>query len=227
MKKTIYLILLCFLFSTSEILSEKKESKEKGARVMLSQPKFKSSTSIEEALLKRRSIRDYKKGRISKDEASQILWSAQGKTANWGGRTAPSAGATYPLEVYLVAGEVEGLEKGVYHYNAEEHSLTLKLSSDIRRDLANAALGQHYILKAPASIVITAVYERTTSRYGERGIRYVHNEVGHVGQNIHLQCESLQLGTVVIGAFSDKEVKKVLQLPPEEEPIYIMPVGRK
>lgn len=194
---------------------------------MLPKPKFKSNVSVEEALLKRRSVRSYKKEKLTLQDVSQLLWAAQGQTVGWGGRTAPSAGATYPLEVYLVAGDVEGLQSGLYHYNIKEHSLVQKITSDIRSALARAALGQDYVLKAPASIVITAIYDRTTSRYGKRGIRYVHNEVGHVGQNIHLQCETLGLGTVVIGAFVDEEVKKVLQLDDDEEPQYIMPVGKK
>ncbi|MEO0116613.1 MAG: SagB/ThcOx family dehydrogenase [candidate division WOR-3 bacterium] len=199
---------------------QKKEEK-----VKLPEVRYKSEISVEEALLNRRSVRSYKKEKLKLSEVSQILWSAQGITAKWGGRTCPSAGATYPLEIYLVAGEVEGLPPGVYQYLPEEHSLKLILNKDVRKDLMGAAWGQDYILSAPIDIIIAADYKRTTSRYGERGIRYVHNEVGHCGQNIHLQCEALGLGTVVIGAFSDERVKKILNI--KEEPQYIMPVGRK
>ncbi|MEO0109472.1 MAG: SagB/ThcOx family dehydrogenase [candidate division WOR-3 bacterium] len=199
---------------------QKKEEK-----VKLPEVRYKSEISVEEALLNRRSVRSYKKEKLKLSEVSQILWSAQGITAKWGGRTCPSAGATYPLEIYLVAGEVEGLPPGVYQYLPEEHSLKLILNKDVRKELTGAAWGQDYILSAPIDIIIAADYKRTTSRYGERGIRYVHNEVGHCGQNIHLQCEALGLGTVVIGAFSDERVKKILNI--KEEPQYIMPVGRK
>ncbi|MEO0101718.1 MAG: SagB/ThcOx family dehydrogenase [candidate division WOR-3 bacterium] len=199
---------------------QKKEEK-----VKLPEVRYKSEISVEEALLNRRSVRSYKKEKLKLSEVSQILWSAQGITAKWGGRTCPSAGATYPLEIYLVAGEVEGISPGVYQYLPEEHSLKLILNKDVRKDLMGAAWGQDYILSAPIDIIIAADYKRTTSRYGERGIRYVHNEVGHCGQNIHLQCEALGLGTVVIGAFSDERVKKILNI--KEEPQYIMPVGRK
>lgn len=212
--------IIFFIIFFTFLYPQKKEEK-----VKLPEVRYKSETSVEEALLKRRSVRSYKKEKLKLREVSQILWSAQGITAQWGGRTCPSAGATYPLEVYLVAGEVEGLSPGVYQYLPEAHSLKLILNKDVRKELAGAAWGQDYILSAPANIVIAADYKRTTNRYGERGIRYVHNEVGHCGQNIHLQCEALGLGTVVIGAFSDERVKKILNI--KEEPQYIMPIGRR
>ncbi|MCX7785284.1 MAG: SagB/ThcOx family dehydrogenase [candidate division WOR-3 bacterium] len=199
------------------------EAKE--VRMKLPKPRFSGSVSVEEAMLKRRSIRSYKDEALTLEEVSQLLWSAQGKTADWGGRTVPSAGATYPLEIYLVVGKVKGLEVGVYRYLSESHELEKIGNKDVRKELTSAALGQEYINNAPISIVISAKYERTTKRYGERGIRYVDNEVGHCGQNIHLQCEALDLGTVVIGAFRDEQVKKVLGI--KEEPRYIMPVGKK
>ncbi len=216
-KRTFLLITLIF----SNLLFAQK----KGEKVKLPEPRYQSETSVEEALLKRRSIRSYKKDKLTLSEVSQLLWSAQGITAKWGGRTSPSAGATYPLEIYIVVGDVSGLESGVYHYLSEEHAIEKILNKDVRKELTGAAWGQDYILFAPLNIVIAADYKRTTGRYGERGIRYVHNEVGHCGQNIHLQCEALGLGTVVIGAFSDERVKKILNI--KEEPQYIMPVGRR
>ncbi|MEO0091643.1 MAG: SagB/ThcOx family dehydrogenase [candidate division WOR-3 bacterium] len=191
----------------------------------LPKPRFSSSVSVEEAMLKRRSIRNYKDEALTLEEVSQILWACQGKTADWGGRTVPSAGATYPLEIYLVAAKVKGLETGVYHYLSENHELEKLNSRDVRKELTSAALEQEYINNAPITIVIAAKYERTTKRYGERGIRYVDNEIGHCGQNVHLQCEALGLGTVVIGAFRDEQVKKILGI--KEEPRYIMPIGKK
>ncbi|MEO0088837.1 MAG: SagB/ThcOx family dehydrogenase [candidate division WOR-3 bacterium] len=198
---------------------------EKGGKVKLPKPRYKSDVSVEEALLKRRSIRSYKKAPLTLEEVSQLLWAAYGITADWGGKTCPSAGATYPLVIYLVAGEVKDLKPGVYQYLPEEHSIKLILEKDVRKELMAAAWQQEYILNAPINIIIAANYERTTSHYGERGIRYVHMEVGHCGQNIHLQCETMGLGTVVIGAFNDKEVKKILKI--KEDVLYIMPVGRK
>lgn len=198
---------------------------EKGGKMKLPKPRYKSEVSVEEALLKRRSVRVYKKSPLTIEEVSQLLWAAYGITAEWGGKTCPSAGATYPLVIYLVAGEVKDLKPGVYQYIPEEHSIKLILEKDVRKELMAAAWQQEYILNAPINIIIAANYERTTSHYGERGIRYVHMEVGHCGQNIHLQCETMGLGTVVIGAFNDKEVKKILKI--KEEVLYIMPVGRK
>lgn len=214
--KKILILLILLLISITD-------SKE--ARMKLPKPRFSSSVSVEEAILKRRSIRSYKDEALTLEEVSQILWACQGKTDDRGRRTVPSAGATYPLEIYLVAGNVKGLETGVYHYLSETHELEKLSSKDVRKELTSAALEQEYINNAPASIVIAAKYERTTKRYGERGIRYVDNEVGHCGQNVHLQCEALGLGTVVIGAFRDEQVKKILGI--KEEPRYIMPIGKK
>jgi len=186
--------------------------------ITLPKPKYQSSHSLEECIKRRQSVREYKDSALTLEEISQLLWAAQ---------SAPSAGATYPLFIYLVTGEVESLPAGVYKYEPEKHILQEVRDKDIRRPLAEAALGQSWVSTAPVSIVIVADYARTTSRYGQRGIRYVHMEVGHVGQNIYLECESLGLGTVAIGAFDDGRVSEVMQLPPQEEPLYIMSVGRK
>jgi len=195
--------------------------------IKLPEPRYNSDVSVEEALLKRRSVRDYTGEPLKLWEVGQLLWAAQGITADWGGRTAPSAGATYPLETYLVVGDVEGLGKGVYKYNPHQHELRRVLDGDKRAELAAAALGQGWVREGAVDIVFTAVYERTTGRYGERGIMYVHMEVGHAAQNVYLQAEALNLGTVVIGAFYDDQVKRVLNLPDDEHPLYIMPVGRR
>lgn len=190
--------------------------------ISLPKPKERGVTSIEEALNKRRSVRDYKRDPLSLEQVSQILWAASGK--NLYRRTAPSAGATYPLEIYLAVGEVEGLDKGVYHYSFSKHCLERIKERDIRNQLSLAALEQGMIVQAPVNIIIAADYGRTTGRYRQRGIRYVYMEVGHVGQNVSLQAIALGLGTVMIGAFEDQKVKEVLGI--EEEPLYIIPVGK-
>jgi SagB-type dehydrogenase family enzyme len=190
--------------------------------IKLPKPKEKGSTSIEETLHKRRSVRDYKRGSLSLEQVSQLLWAASGR--NLYRRTAPSAGATNPLETYLVVGEVEGMEPGMYHYFFPRHSLEMTKEQDVRNRLSRAALGQEMIEEAPVNIIIAADYSRTTGHYGQRGIRYVHMEVGHVGQNVSLQAIALSLGTVMIGAFEDEEVKEVLGI--KEEPLYIIPVGK-
>ncbi len=197
--------------------------------VYLPLPKFKvGKLIVEEAIAFRRSIREFKDEPITLLQLSQILWAAQGITnTQHGFRAAPSAGATYPLEIYVVVkeGGVEGLAAGIYHYDPYTHSLRLIRKGDFSNDLFEASLEQPWVRDAAVNIVITAIYERTTGRYGERGIRYVHIEVGHVGQNIYLEATNLGLGTVAIGAFYDDEVRKVLGVKSNEHPLYIMPIG--
>jgi len=193
----------------------------------LPEPRYDSDISVEEALSKRRSVREYADGYLTLQEVSQLLWAAQGITDPQGLRTAPSAGALYPLEVYLVAGDVDGLTPGVYKYRPAGHEILRVLDGDERVELARATSGQASVRDAAIDIVITAVYERTTVKYGERGVRYVHLEAGHTAQNICLQATALNLGLVTVGAFSDEQVKNVLNLPEEEQPLYIIPVGRK
>ncbi|MBA7485105.1 hypothetical protein ES707_20640 [subsurface metagenome] len=199
------------------------------AQVYLPSPGQKGGMSLAEAITRRRSIRRFAPQPISQSQLSQMLWAAQG-TSNASGRhrTAPSAGATYPLEIFVVCGTncIEGIGSGIYHYNADSHSLTLRHKEDMRLELARASLDQEFIYEAPVDIVICAVYERTLSSYGARGERYVHIEVGHAGQNIYLQATSLGLATVAVGAFYDEQVRNVLQLEEQYRPLYIMPVGK-
>lgn len=194
--------------------------------IKLPDPLNESTTSIEKALLKRRSVRSYKDSPLRLSEVSQLLWAAQGITSPRGLRTAPSAGALYPLEVYVVAGNVDGLPEGVYHYRPDNHEVALVVTGDKRGELCQAALGQTSVKNAPAVIVFSAVYERTSMKYGERGTQYVHMEIGHAAQNVFLQAVSLEMGTVVIGAFYDDAVREVMKMTEREQPLYIMPVGR-
>lgn len=195
--------------------------------VKLPEPKYNSKISIEKALLERRSVREYKNNSLALAEISQLLWASQGITDPRGFRTAPSAGALYPLEVYVVVGNVDNLPDGIYKYKPRGHELVLVAKGDKRDELCAAALRQASIKYSAAVIVFAAAYERTTKKYRERGIRYVHMEVGHAAQNIYLQSVSLNLGTLVVGAFNDREVKKVINMPDEEQPLYIMPVGKR
>lgn len=199
-----------------------------GERVKLPAPRTDGDTSVEQAIQRRRSVRAYRDAPLSLAEISQLLWSAQGITEPRDSRrTAPSAGATYPLEVYVVSGNVAGLPKGVYKYRPVDHEIARVRDGDVRKELAAAALGQSWVEQGAAALVFSAVYERTTRRYGERGIRYVHMEVGHAGQNVHLQAVSLGLGTVVVGAFDDDRVRRIVGMPDGEHPLYIMPVGKR
>jgi SagB-type dehydrogenase family enzyme len=205
------------------------EQKETGSeRIRLPQPKLEGRTSVEQALHERRSIRDYKKGEaLALDEVAQLLWAAQGITHPDGFRTAPSAGALYPLEVYLVAFNVRNLSAGIYQYRPREHELVRVAQGDLRKELFRAALDQEPVETASAVMVFSAVYTRTTKKYHERGKRYVHFEAGHAAQNVYLQAVSLNLGTVAIGAFNDADVKQLLLMKADEEPLYLMPIGRK
>ena len=197
--------------------------------VLLPFPRLRGTMSVEEALANRRSIREYTSEPLTLEEVSQLLWAAQGiSEVHNEFRTAPSAGATYPLELYLVVreGGVIGLKAGIYKYDLKRHSIRLVREGDYSRELFKAALDQEWVLNAAVNLVVTAVYRRTTRRYGDRGVRYVHMEVGHVGQNVYLQATALNLGSVVIGAFFDDEVKRILGDPPEEHPLYIISIGR-
>ena len=181
---------------------------------------------LESLLQQRRSVRTFSKAPLSLAELGQLLWAAQGITHPQGLRTAPSAGALYPLELYVVAGQVEGLPSAVYRYLPEGHRLLETAPDDRRQALAGATLDQTWLGDAAAVVVFTAIYARTTRKYGERGERYVHMEVGHAAQNLFLQAEALALGTVVMGAFRDSKVSKVLGLPDDTQPMILMPVGR-
>lgn len=176
--------------------------------------------------MKRRSIRSYKSEPLAIAEISQLLWSAQGVTNRKGFRTAPSAGALYPLEVYLAAGDVTDLDTGIYKYNPHRHEMVNTVQGDKRSELCRAGLGQSSIKNAPAVMVFCAVYERVTGRYGKRGIQYVHMEVGHAIQNVCLQAISLGLGSVIIGAFNDNDVKEVMNVELGEQPLLMLPVGK-
>ena len=198
---------------------------EEGDIIPLPEPVRDGGVAVERALQERRSVRSYRDAPLTMQAVGQLLWAAQGITDPRGYRTAPSAGALYPLEIYLVVGQVEGLAPGVYHYLPEQHGLAHLLEGDQREALAAAALGQSCVRRGAVSLVFGAVYERTTGRYGQRGRQYVHMEVGHAAQNVYLQAASLGLGTVVVGAFDDGTVAAILRLPRDEAPLYIMPVG--
>lgn len=194
--------------------------------VQLPEPDRKGVLFLETALDQRRSIRDLSAAELSLKQISQLLWAAQGITHTEGLRTAPSAGALYPLELYLLVANVEGLEAGIYHYQPRSHSLTLIAKGDKRTRLAVAAYGQMWIKDSAAVLLIAAEYERTKMKYGKRGIRYVHIEVGHAAQNVYLQATALGLGTTFVGAFLDSGVAAVMDLDKEHEPLAILPLGK-
>jgi len=178
------------------------------------------SMAVEQAILRRRSVRAFSREQPDLYAVSQLLWSAAGITSEDGRRAAPSAGACYPLELYLVC------EYGLFHYLPGDPHTAVKLQTeDLRKGLAAACLGQGFVAEAPITLVFAAVYERTTGRYGERGLRYVHVDVGHAAQNVHLQAVALGLASVPVGAFDDDQVAAALHLPKDHRPLYLVPVG--
>lgn len=203
------------------------DRKQRGHPLKLPEPHYDGNVSIERALRERRSVRDYAGEPMTLTEVSQVLWAAQGVTGPNGERTAASAGALYPLEVYVVVGNVTEMPEGVYRYRPHQHALAKISGRDVRAKLAAAALNQNFIADAAINLVFTAVFERTTGYYGKRGEQYVHAEVGHAAQNVHLQAAAMGLGTVVVGAFDDDRVIQILDLPRNERPLYLMPMGRK
>ncbi len=192
--------------------------------VPLPRPGKTGPLSVEEAISRRRSVRRFRDAPVLLTEVSQLLWAAQGITGEDGfKRAAPSAGAKYPMEIFVVAGKIDDLAPGVYRYVPGTHSLEVVRRGDLRSELCDEALSQEWVEEAALNIVIAGVYSRTTEKYGERGIRYVHIEVGAISENIYLQAETMGLGTTFVGAFSDEAVKKLLRI--DAEPLGIMPVG--
>jgi SagB-type dehydrogenase family enzyme len=198
-----------------------------GKRVNLPTPVSFGGLSINDVLQKRRSVRRYGHGKLTLGEVSQLLWAAQGLSSREGYRTAPSAGALYGLEIHLAAGNVAELDVGVYRYQPVDHRLIQRATTDHRSSLATAALGQNWLGQGAAVLVVSAVYSRISAKYGARGVRYAHLEAGHAAQNVLLMATSLDLGAVPVGAFDDAGVASVLKLDESEQPLYLIPVGRR
>lgn len=196
----------------------------------LPKPATKGEVSLERTIKNRRTIRSFTPRQLKLEQCSQLFWAAQGITGDRGfKRAAPSAGALYPMDIYAVVGEdsVEGLKAGVYHYEPGDHAISLVSEGDLRNDVASASLYQMWMAKAPLNFVITAEYDRITIKYGKRGIRYARIEAGHIGQNIFLQAEALNLGAGIVGAFNDEDLIRVMNIPRSHEPLLVMPVGYK
>jgi len=208
------------LVAAAALAAGREESGGKKAMRSMPKPQLKGGVSLEEAIAARRSVRAFADRKLDENQMSQLAWAAQGVTdQRRGHRAAPSAGALYPLEMYLVTAE------GTYRYHPAGHEIELVREQDLRGPLSRAALGQRCVSEAPLSVVIAGVYERVTRKYGQRGVLYTHIEVGHAAQNVHLQAVALGLGSVPVGAFDEKAVAEVLGLPKDEVPLYIIPVG--
>ena len=186
----------------------------------LPNPKTSGAVSLEESIDLRRSERSYKANDLSLPQLAQLLWSAQGITdPDWGLRAAPSAGAIYPLEIYIIKAS------GIFHYVPKDNKIEQLSREDRRSALAQAALGQNFINEAPVTFVIAANFQKVRQKYGGRTERYVYMEAGHAAENLHLQAVAMELGSVAVGAFWDDIAKKVCELPDELHPIYLIPVG--
>lgn len=220
---------LSILFITSFIFLPIFALAQTHTDVLLPKPSFTGKKSVEEAIKARRTVRHFKAKALNLEQLSQILWAAYGVTANGFYKSVPSAGALYPLDIWVAAGKngVEGLEAGIYHYIPKAHRLTQVKAGELRDDIARASLYQSWMAEAPVILIITGEYERCTRKYGERGIPYTYIEAGHAGQNIFLQAEALGLGTGIVGAFHNDVVQKVLGIGKVYDPILIMPVGYK
>ena len=214
------LALAAGLAACDQLPTPRVPTTDASAVIPLPPPAVSSDKSLEEVLAQRHSIREFGDQLLTTAQIGQLLWAAQGITDDQGRRTAPSAGALYPLEMYVATPD------GVFHYDPASHQLLQTSRGDPRANLYQAALRQDSVRQAPAVFIVAAVYERTTSKYGtERSPRYVHLEAGHAAQNLLLQAVALGLGAVPIGAFQDEEVQRALGLPADHEPLYLIPVG--
>ncbi len=241
MKRCAWLLVITMMGTYAPLAAQDaagdKMKKDESARIKLPEPRLDGTVSVEKAITQRRSVRAYSNEPLSLGEAAQLLWAAYGITEprsdgpaflRGGLRAAPSAGALYPLEIFLVAGKVTGLAPGIYRYISEKHELARIEEGDRREGLCQAALGQAWIREAPASLVIATVFERTTKKYGERGReRYVWMDAGFAGENVYLQAQALGLGCCIAGAFDDAAVKRVARMAGDEVPVCLLGVGKR
>jgi SagB-type dehydrogenase family enzyme len=221
---------LKFIFILAILLNTQINSyADNKMKVRLNPPRFKE-VDFKTLLEKRYSCRSFQERSLNLDDIASILWATCGKkydSLTGATRTIPSAGATYPLEVYIVVGKnsIDKLKEGMYHYLIEEHWLELIKGEDLRTGLTLACLGQDFIKQAPVSLVVAAKPKRTTTRYRGRGDRYINIEVGHACQNAYLAVTNLGMATVEVGAFIDEQVKEVLGLDKDDTPLSVMPIG--
>jgi SagB-type dehydrogenase family enzyme len=199
---------------------------EAGIKVALPEPDLASDCSLRQALQSRRSSRDYLADPISLQQSAQLLWAAQGITSPGGLRTAPSAGAIYPVRGYFLSFRVKGLPAGFYGYNADDRTLTLQSKGDKSKRLTKACGDQQCVEGCAAALLLTAWYSRINREFGEAAQKLVALEAGHIGQNWHLQATALGLGSISVGKFDAAALKLLLPIPQDEEPIYLLLAGR-
>ena len=205
--------------------SSKMNSKE---IISLPKPNLKSNMTVEQAIAKRRSIRKYANKPLTLEQLSQILWAAQGKSGpERHHHAAPSAGGIHPLQLYIIATNVSELNKGIYKYDPQKNSLSLKHSNHKRDNVHQAAYGQSAILSAPVILVFVAQFQKTMNKYGPKAKAFVYTDLGHSAENVYLQATALGIGTVAMGGIEEKKITEILELPEDEDVIYLMPLGIK
>jgi SagB-type dehydrogenase family enzyme len=199
--------------------------KAQDGRIKLPSPDIQDSLTVSQAIEKRRTIRSFTDEKVTLAQISQLLWAAQGITSPQGLRAAPSAGALYPLELYINVKKSDSLREGIYKFNPISQSLFRVIDKDLSKEIAEASLHQKWMAEAPVMFVFTAIYERTTGKYGDRGVRYAMIEAGSSSENLFLQAQSIGLDCGIVGAFHDSEIKQLLDLEKRSNPLLIMPVG--
>ena len=222
------LLVLVYLYIHPSMVfdSGQKNLKGNSSMIFLPKPNISGRVTVEQTIKNRRSIREYSQEPIELADLSQLLWAAQGVTCEGGYRSAPSAGATYPLETYVAVFNVENLENGIYKYGCIDHSVGSFKSGDFAGELCEACFNQPCVKNATACIIFTAVESRTTKKYGPKANVYVAMEAGHAAQNVYLQAAALELGVVAVGGFDSNKLAKVLGLSGEEKPLYLLAVGK-
>ncbi len=199
-------------------------------KIVLPEPERDGGTPLWRTIRQRRSVRNFGPEALSLPELSQLLWAVQGVTGRINAfalRAAPSAGALYPTETYLIVNSVAGLEPGIYHFDAENHALACLRKGSFAREASAAALGQHMAARAAVVFLWSSVFDRAKWKYGQRAYRYVYLDAGHIAQNLALAAVALGLGSCQIGAFFDDELNELIGLDGENESvIYLSVVGR-
>lgn len=198
-------------------------------RIPLPAPGDARGLSLEDAIRQRRSVRTYTGASMTQDALSRLLFHTGGITAEQVGtrlRAAPSAGALYPIETYVVAHRVEGLEAGVYHYAVQDHALTQVRAGDVRNEIVRAGILQSFLGEANVVLILTSIFQRLRWRYRARAYRYALLEAGHIGQNVYLAATAMGMGACAVGAFNDDAINVLVGVDGVEEAVlYVLTVG--
>lgn len=198
-------------------------------KIKLTTPQSMKTETLNYAIQKRKSTREFSQKPISQEQLSYLLWASTGIQRREFGfefRTAPSAGALYPIETYVIINKVDTIPQGVYHYNIKNHNLETIKTGDFRTNISNAALGQYMCSHAATVFIWTAIFNRSKCKYGERAYRYIYLDAGHIAENLALSATSLQLGTCQIAALYDDEVNQIIDVDGiTESTLYLSVVG--